>query len=223
MTTARSSSSTSRARTTSRPSASAFSNDTTRYCYFGPLSGHRLDVNTQYAPSFQSGETTLTLDTFGEARLYLPLSRRVLFAFRVFAASSTGAAPTVFSFGGLDTLRGYDYATVIGNKIFYINSEFRFPLIDILATPILAFQGVRGRIFLDVGGGWLNDQKFVFWTDGQLNGLSNPGAPGGLASFGGGFSVYFLGLPWNLDFAKRWDFKHTLSDWQSTFYVGTTF
>jgi hypothetical protein len=60
-------------------------------------------------------------------------------------------------------------------------------------------------------------------TDGQLNGLNDPGVPGGLASFGGGFSVYFLGLPWNVDFAKKWDFKHTLSDWQTTFYVGTTF
>ena len=201
----------------------AFSNDTTRYSYFGPLSGHRLDVNVQYTPSFQPGETTLTLDTIVEGRLYLPLSRRVLFAFRGFAAISRGAAPTVFSFGGLDTLRGYDYATVIGNNVFYVNSEFRFPLIDVLSTPILAFQGVRGRIFLDVAGGWLNDQSFVFWTDGVLNGLTDPTTPGGLASFGAGFSVYFLGVPWNFDFAKQWDFSHSLSNWQTTFYIGTTF
>jgi hypothetical protein len=200
-----------------------FSNDTTRYSYYGPHSGHRLDANLQYTPSFKTGESTLAFDRFAEGRLYLPLSRRVLFAFRAFVAGSSGAAPTVFSFGGLDTLRGYDYATVIGNNVFYVNSEFRFPLIDVIATPILAFQGIRGRIFLDVGGGWLNGQSFVFWTDGQLNGLKNPGVPGGLASFGGGFSVYFLGLPWNVDFAKRWDFKETLSDWQTTFYVGTTF
>ncbi|HEY3348315.1 MAG TPA: hypothetical protein VGM13_00895 [Thermoanaerobaculia bacterium] len=200
-----------------------FSNDTTRYSYFGPHSGHRLDVNLQYTPSFQTGETTLSFDAIAEARLYVPLSRRVLFAFRAFAAHSNGAAPTVYAFGGLDTLRGYDYNTVIGNNIFYVNSEFRFPLIDVLATPILAFQGVRGRIFLDVGGGWFDGQSFVFMTDGQLNGLNNPGVPGGLASFGGGFSVYFLGLPWNVDFAKKWDFKNTLSDWQTTFYVGTTF
>ncbi|HTS01297.1 MAG TPA: hypothetical protein VMN04_02155 [Thermoanaerobaculia bacterium] len=201
----------------------ALSHDTTVYSYFGPLAGHLLTIATQYSPSFQPGETTLTWDTYGEGRIYFPLSRRVLFAFRAFVGFSRGAAPTVFSFGGLDTLRGYDYATVIGNNVFYVNSEFRFPLIDLLATPILAFQGVRGRIFLDIGGGWLNGQQFVFWTDGQLNGLTNPGAPGGLASFGTGFSVYFLGLPWNVDFAKRWDFKHTLSDWQATFYVGTTF
>ena len=200
-----------------------FSNDTTRYAYFGPHSGHRLDVNVQYTPSFKTGESTLSFDVFADGRLYLPLSRRVLFAFRAFAASSTGAAPTVYSFGGLDTLRGYDYATVIGNKIFYVNSEFRFPLIDILATPILAFQGVRGRIFLDIGGGWLNGQSFVFWTDGTLNGLKDPSTPGGFASYGAGFSVYFLGLPWNVDAARQWDFSHNLSNWQWTFYVGYTF
>jgi Tol biopolymer transport system component len=191
------------------------SNDTTRYSYFGPLSGHVLTLNTQYSPSFAAGETTLAWDTIAEGRLYLPLSRRILFAFRAFAGISRGAAPTVFSFGGLDTLRGYDYATVIGNNIFYVNSEFRFPLIDVLATPILAFQGVRGHIFLDVGGSWLNDQGFQFIQDGALK--------DGKASFGAGFSVYFFGLPWNVDFAKQWDFKQTLSNWQATFYVGTTF
>ena len=88
--TGRSSSSTSRARTTSRPAGVGFSNDTTRYAYFGPLSRPPASTSTlQYTPSFQTGETTLTCDTFGEARLYVPLSRRVLFAFRVFAASST--------------------------------------------------------------------------------------------------------------------------------------
>jgi hypothetical protein len=193
----------------------ALSNDTTRYAYFGPLDGHLLDLNTQYMPSFKAGETTLSWDNFGEGRLYVPVSRRVLFAFRAFAAFSRGAAPTVFSFGGLDTLRGYDYATVIGNSAFYVNSEFRFPLIDVLATPILAFQGVRGRVFLDIGGAWLNGQSFQFIQDGALK--------NGLASFGGGFSVYFLGLPWNVDFAKQWNFKQTLSGWKATFYVGNTF
>ena len=69
------------------------------------------------------------------------------------AASRGARRPTVFYFGGLDTLRGYDYRSIIGNNVFYVNTEFRFPLVDVLATPILQFGGVRGRIFLDVGGG----------------------------------------------------------------------
>jgi len=192
-----------------------FSYDTTRYASFGPRGGKRVDLNLQYTPSFQTGETTLSVDAFVDARIYLPLSRRVLIAMRGFGGYSRGAAPTVFSFGGLDTLRGYDYASVIGNNVFYVNTELRFPLVDLLATPVLQFGGIRGRVFVDVGGAWLKDQTFQFWEDGRLK--------NGLASFGGGFSVYFLGLPWNVDWAKRWDFRSSLSDWQTTFYVGATF
>ena len=192
-----------------------FSYDTTRYASFGPQGGKMLDVSLQYTPSFQTGETTLTFDAFTEGRLYLPLSRRVLFAFRAFGGLSRGAAPTVFYFGGLDTLRGYDYRSIIGNNVFYVNSEFRFPLVDVLAMPFLQFGGIRGRIFLDIGGAWLNDQSFQFWQNGTLK--------DGHSSFGAGFSIYFLGLPWNVDFSKQWDFRSALSGTQATFYVGTTF
>ena len=192
-----------------------FSYDTTRYASFGPQGGKMLDVSLQYTPSFQTGETTLTFDAFTEGRIYLPLSRRVLFAFRAFGGLSRGAAPTVFYFGGLDTLRGYDYRSIIGNNVFYVNSEFRFPLVDVLAMPFLQFGGIRGRIFLDIGGAWLNNQSFQFLQNGTLK--------DGHSSFGAGFSIYFLGLPWNVDFSKQWDFHSSLSNWQTTFYVGTTF
>ncbi len=204
------------ARTDNVPTAGVgFSYDTTRYASFGPLGGKRLDVNVQYTPSFKTGESTLSTDAFLDARIYLPVSRRVLFAVRGFGGISRGAAPNVFYFGGLDTLRGFDYRSIIGNSVFYVNTEFRFPLIDILATPVLAFGGVRGHIFLDIGGAWLKDQSFQFWQDGRLR--------DGHASYGAGFSVYFLGLPWNIDFSKQWDFRSTLSGTQATFYVGTTF
>ncbi|MGZ5428425.1 MAG: BamA/TamA family outer membrane protein, partial [Thermoanaerobaculia bacterium] len=204
------------ARTDNVPTAGVgFSYDTTRYASFGPQGGKRLDVNMQYTPSFQTGEATLSFDAFLEGRIYLPLSRRVLFAVRGFGGLSRGAAPTVFYFGGLDTLRGYDYRSIIGNSVFYVNTEFRFPLVDVLATPVLQFGGIRGRIFVDVGGAWLNDQSFRFWQDGRLK--------DGHASYGAGFSIYFLGLPWNVDFSKQWDFRSALSGTQATFYVGTTF
>jgi len=203
-------------RTDNVPTAGVgLSYDTTRYASFGPQGGKRVDVNLQYTPSFQTGETTLSIDAFVDARIYLPLSRRVLIAIRGFGGYSRGSAPTVFYFGGLDTLRGYDYRSIIGNNVFYVNTEFRFPLVDLLATPVLQFGGIRGRVFIDVGGAWLKDQTFRFMEDGHLK--------DGHASFGGGFSVYFLGLPWNVDFAKQWDFHSSLSGWQTTFYVGATF
>jgi hypothetical protein len=193
-----------------------FSYDATRYKYFGPHGGRSLTLHYQYTPDIKDGGT-LTRDLFGEARLYVPISRRTLFAFRAFGAMSDGNFPTVYYFGGLDSLRGFDFRSQIGNRVFYINTEFRFPLVDVIATPILAFQGIRGHIFLDVGGAWLKDQPFQFW-DG-----SNTRLKDGLSSFGAGFSVYFLGLPWNVDFAKQWDLHHTLSSTQVTFFVGESF
>ncbi|MDL2716972.1 MAG: hypothetical protein PT977_04390 [Acidobacteriota bacterium] len=189
--------------------------DTTRYAAFGPIGGKRMDLNFQYTPSFQKGESSLSFDGFMDARIYIPLSRRVLIAMRGFAAFSRGAAPTVFSFGGLDTLRGYDYRSVFGNNAFYVNAELRFPLIDLLATPVLQFGGIRGHVFCDVAGGWLKDAGFQFIKDARLK--------NGLSSFGAGFSVYFLGLPWNVDWAKQWDWNSSLTDWTTSFYIGYTF
>ena len=199
------------------PSAGVgFSYDATRNKEFGPHGGRRLDIHYQYTPDLTDGGT-LTQDLWLDARNYLPITRRTLLANRLFAGKSNGTAPTVFYFGGLDTLRGYDFRTEIGNRVFYLNTELRFPLVDLLATPILGFQGVRGRIFVDIGGAWLQGEHFRFWN-GDENRLENA-----RASYGAGFSVYFLGLPWNVDFAKQWDFKHSLSSTQVTFYVGNVF
>lgn len=190
--------------------------DSTRYASWGPAGGSSLTANFQYTPDFVDGGT-LTQDLFGEARHYAPVSRRTLFAFRAFAASSKGVAPTVFYFGGLDTLRGYDYRTQIGNNIFYVNTEFRFPLIDVISMPFLALGGIRGRVFLDVGGAWLNGQPFQFW-DGDNNQIKD-----GLSSYGVGVTFFFLGVPWNIDVARPWNFHHTVGDTQVTFYIGGSF
>lgn len=193
-----------------------FSYDATRYKEFGPHGGNRIDVNFQYTPDLKD-KGTLSRDFFLDARQYVPISRRTLFAFRLFGAKSDGNAPNVYYFGGLDTLRGYDFRSLIGNRIFYLNAEFRFPLLDLVASPLLLLQGVRGRLFLDVGGAWLKDQSFQFW-DGDNNRLKD-----GRASYGAGLTVIFLGLPWNIDFARQWDGKSNLSGTETTFYVGLTF
>ena len=80
------------------------------------------------------GRTTLTFDLFAEARDLPPaLAARRTSRSAASAACPRGAVPTVYAFGGLDTLRGYDYRALIGNNVFYLNTEFRFPLIDVLA------------------------------------------------------------------------------------------
>lgn len=189
-----------------------FGYDGTRFKSFGPHGGQALSVNYRYLPDFQDGGT-LTSDLAAEARAYVPISRRTNFAFRFFGATSTGSVPTVYAFGGLDTLRGYDYRTLIGNHIAYLNTEFRFPLIDVLMTGIgLNFGGVRGRFFFDIGGAWLEGEDFSWAQGGQLVDAR--------AAYGAGFTTYFLGIPWNVDFARPTDLKRSLSGWQTTFYIG---
>jgi len=189
-----------------------FGYDGTRYKSFGPHGGQALSVSYRYLPDFQDGGT-LSQDLYGEARAYVPISRRTNFAFRAFGGYSSGAVPSVFSFGGLDTLRGYDYRSLIGNRIFYVNTEFRFPLIDALITGIgLNFGGIRGRLFFDIGTAWLEGEDHQFSAGGRL--------VDGKAAYGAGFTAYFLGIPWNVDMARPTDMKSTLDNWQWTFYIG---
>jgi Tol biopolymer transport system component len=205
----------------------SFVGDTVLYEDFGPLSGRRFAVSYSYAPDFKKADdpftpevensSTLSSDVALDLRRYIKVSRRSLLAIRLYGAHSTGNFPNVYYFGGLDTLRGLRFREQIGNTIGYANFEYRFPLIDILATPILAFRDIRGQIFLDVGGAALKNETFRFW-DSKERRLVN-----GRSSYGFGFQVDLLGLQLHWDFAKLWDFKQTQSGLKTSFYIGAQF
>ena len=159
----------------------------------------------------------------------MPLTRRAGFAFRLFGGASWGQSPNVFYFGGLDTVRGFDFREFVGDRAFYTNLELRFPLIDALVFPFGVLQGIRGRLFLDVGGAWFDyaGQKFEFWDsensrlapDDFFNGVRGP-----KAAYGWGFTANLLGLELNWDFGKRWDGKETLtSGFETSFWIGSRF
>src|SRR5206468_8911403 len=117
--------------------SSTFSGDSTIFKQFGPVSGRRYEVSGSYAPDIKRGGT-LSNDYTIDARQYLQVTSRSLLAARLFVGYSRGNLPNFYYFGGLNTLRGYDFRSIIGNQAAFANFEFRFPLIDILATPILA-------------------------------------------------------------------------------------
>jgi len=201
----------------------AWVHDTADYEYFGPLSGSRLRIGGNYAPDFNPGQTpgadghTLTAGVNADLRFYLKVFQRSLFAIRLYGAHSVGNFPDIYYFGGLDTLRGLDYASAIGNTIGYANFEYRFPLIDLLAFPIGGFQGIRGRVFFDIGGAALKDQNFKFWDS------SNHRLIDGIASYGFGFEINLLGLPLHWDFARLTDLKSVKSSFKTAFYIGPVF
>ncbi|HET8797413.1 MAG TPA: BamA/TamA family outer membrane protein, partial [Thermoanaerobaculia bacterium] len=194
--------------------SSSFSGDSTVYKFFGPVSGRRYQISASYAPDTKDGGT-LSGDVTLDWREYFQLSSRTLLAARLYAAWSEGNAPNFYYFGGLNTLRGYDFRTLLGQHAGFANFEFRFPLIDVLATPILVLQQVRGVIFFDIGAAHFEDQPFVFQREGRLADAK--------ASVGWGINFRFWGVQLNWDFAKRFDGKDTEGGYRTSFWIGQTF
>lgn len=195
----------------------ALVSDTTQYESWGPQAGHRVRIGGDYSPDLDTGGT-LTVDYNVDARKYIPLTRRSSFAFRLYGAVSNGNFRRPYWTGGLDTLRGFRFRSEVGDRVFFSNTEFRFPLIDVIGFPFGRITGVRGRIFLDVGGAWFgNVQDFNFWNDddGRLE--------DGLSSYGFGVSAFLFGLPVNWEFAKRWDFKDAEGGFRTGFWIGYRF
>jgi WD40 repeat protein len=196
----------------------SFTGDTTSFKEFGPIAGHRYEIGTVFAPNVHRSDGTgglLTNDYTLDARQYFPISSRSLLATRVFAGYSRGSFPNFYYFGGLNTLRGYEYQSIVGTKAGYANIELRFPLIDVLVTPIIAVTGIRANVFLDVGGASLPGQPFVFWKNHRL--------VDGLASAGYGISFNMLGLELHWDFAKRTDLHSTDGKFRTQFWIGEVF
>ncbi len=196
--------------------------DTAVYEEFGPISGRKLSLGVSYSPYTGgtklpgSSGPTLTFDTTLDLRHYWKITRRSLIAARLYGFRAAGNLPDVLSFGGIDTLRGLPVYGIYGNTAAFLNVEFRFPVIDFIATPILGFRDIRGKAFVDVGGAALKDQPFQFWSDYTLCGVRGVGVPGcngstgGLADYGFGLELDFLGLPLHFDFARQWNFKQPL-------------
>ncbi len=193
--------------------------DSTRFASWGPIAGRRWRLEASWAPDLdESG--TLRESVSVDARQYIPVTLRSNLALRLFAGASEGNLPARFYFGGLDTIRSTNYGDLTGDRAFFANVEYRFPLVDYLALPFLAFQGLRGVVFFDVGGAWytqIEEAGFYDFYDEDENRLRD-----GIAAYGWGFTVRFLGLDLNWDVARRWDFKDNL-DTRTSFWIGTRF
>jgi Tol biopolymer transport system component len=192
----------------------AFIGDTTVFKNFGPISGRRYYVNTQYLVDMDGGGA-LSTDVEMDLRQYYQISPRSLLASRIFGGYSEGNRPNFYYFGGLNTLRGYPFRSVVGNRAFYGNFEYRFPLVDVIASPVLQIRNVRGSLFVDVGGAWFDDQDFELWRDGRLGDA--------LASVGWGINFRFMGLELHWDFARRTDFRSIEGETRTSFWIGQTF
>lgn len=196
----------------------ALAGDTTRFARFGAVAGSRWRIATSYAPDLEESGT-LSTDVLLDARKYFPVTRRSNFAFRAWGGYSDGNFTRPFFFGGLDQLRGLDIYSQVGDRAFYVNAEFRFPVIDTIQTPIISIDDIRGIVFLDVGGAYFHEtEDFDFWDS------ENDRLQDGISSYGFGISAILFGLPVNWDFSKQWDLDQTLEDgFTTSFWIGTRF
>ncbi|HVT60897.1 MAG TPA: hypothetical protein VHR45_21205 [Thermoanaerobaculia bacterium] len=193
--------------------------DSSQFANWGPIAGRRWRLDALYAPNVGGkGGGSILYDTVQlDVRQYVPVTLRSNLALRAFGGISAGARPTPFYFGGLDTVRGVDLFTLVGDRAFFGNLEYRFPLIDVLATPVLGFRGIRGVLFLDIGGAWFSKfQKFTFW-DSKTHRLVNA-----TASYGYGLSLNLLGLEVNWDFARITDL-HSSKNFRTQFWIGARY
>ncbi|MBD3857691.1 MAG: hypothetical protein IFK92_14435, partial [Acidobacteria bacterium] len=200
--------------------------DTTHWKRYGPHKGVRWEGRLYYAYDTDDGGA-LTKNVEFDGRYYVPTSARTELAFRTWVGWANGNQPWIYSFGGMDNLRGYPTYSLSGNRTAFVNLEWRFPLVDRMDLAFLRLGGIRGRIFLDVGAAWyenangdqfnmFGDPGFEFWDDDRV-------LKDGVSSYGFGLDVYMFGLPMHVDWVKIWDFDEAKTGWRSDFWVGMRF
>jgi hypothetical protein len=192
----------------------------------GPLMGRRWRLRGSYGHD-TSGGGALAAGGDLDFRQYLRLTQRSSLAFRAFGGYSEGSFPSIYPIGGLDTLRGIPFRSLVGDRAYYSNLELRFPLIDALVGPALDFRRIRGRIFVDVGGAWRDyageKQEFCDAEEG-ITLRSFPRTANACAAYGWGFSVPLGPFDLNWDFAQAWDFKDRIDGgFKTTFWIGSRF
>ncbi len=132
--------------------------DNVVYSYetLGPLSGMRarLHLMSTAIPGLErSGGYRSYWAALGDARFYWKITPRILVAFRGVGATAGGRDAWPYALGGPTSLRGFDYATIIGKSAVFGNLEFRFPFIRRLQMEVLPlfFSNIRGVLFADAG------------------------------------------------------------------------
>ena len=182
------------------PLQAALVSETTRFANYGPNSGHTFRLSaSKYIKLFSNSLDAYSLE--GDVRKYLRVDNHTLLAFRLSGFYSGGANALLHWSGGNNTLRAVDFRSLVGNKGFFFNAEFRFPLVHAALTPIGVVGPLRGVFFFDFGGLWFNGEPFRVFEKDSLR-LQNA-----LSSFGYGIQFFFFGYPFHLEWVTRTDFK----------------
>jgi hypothetical protein len=176
----------------------------------GPLNGRRINVavgKTSDLTGDRYGSTSAHID----ARNYVGLTERIIFAQRFVSRNAWGSDLQLFYLGGAWDLRGYEFRQFAGKRTLLINNELRFPLIDrfVLGLPFgtIEFPLFRGSLFFDAG----RVSGFLYDTD-------------WLGSVGTGVEMNLGYIPViRVNFSRLTDFKDISSDIHVDFFLGFNF
>ena len=176
----------------------------------GPVSGARYRVElTRTLGRDGLSAQTLRLD----ARRYVRLGSRTIFAARLMYGVSGGNTPEAFHLGGHTSLRASEYDAVQGSRIGFMSMELRVPLINEarIAWPLaFGFDSLRGVAFIDSG---------IAWDKGDKPRLSRVTDDGRqfedlLFQFGFGARMTVVGLQLRWDIARAYNLTRS-SEWRS--------
>ena len=181
------------------PLTIALVNETTRFANYGPNQGFtfRLEAS-KYIKLGNNYQDAWTFQ--GDVRKYFRLDNNTLFAFRLHGFHSTGDNSVLYGAGGNNTIRSVGYYQMVGTNLFYFNAEFRFPLINLAATPLGLVGPLRGIIFFDLGGAWFKGEEFRMFEEGNFR------LRDAIASYGYGLEFFLGGYPMHVEWIWRWDF-----------------
>jgi hypothetical protein len=197
------------------PLGVALVGETTRFREFGPLSGYTFRLSFGYSPSVSDDWVARTIYE-ADLRKYFRIHGRSVLAFRARGFHTNGDDPVIFSFGGGQDIRGFDFREVIGTSGGIGNAEFRFALWPNPRVPILG--QLRGKVFVDYFRAAFSTHEDSLLALPQDNFLirtvdNRPfllDLEEGAGSVGVGFTVFAGGLPFNFDFSKVYGQGHVL-------------
>ncbi len=142
----------------------------------GPIDGERFNLSAGLvscfsctSPSEVTGEPVSrgavgeNYVLIGDYRRYFRTSLSSAYAVRLYGFFSDGAIPGRAVLGGPNRLRGYPYYSLAGSRVWLLNQEWRFPVLDLLSLGFpfgeLRLPGVQGALFADIGSSWLETQE----------------------------------------------------------------
>jgi len=194
------------------------------YSMEGPLSGFHFSLSVEQNTNI-SGRDLVFSKVLLDFRKYTNFFRRYIVVNRFLAGIISNKDKDLFPFqiGGYNSLRGYPFLSIKGSKMFLINTELRFPLIDaiLFGFPVQwVKRGFTGVIFLDIG------TAFDEWDALEGYNTKSETLEDIYASYGVGVRMLLVpGLLIKIDWATPWDFKtsQAMRDWKGWFSLGYEF